>query len=176
MGNGSSLKGAKLGSKIDSHKYVLRFNFCQVTEEHAEDVGLKWTHYSTGFVAPNPQLEGPNSPRIKKVYWISLDSHDMHRKGLIRKYKSITTKMPGDYTLQLKALGPPGYSPTSGLRILYWRFLLHGQMKRESVFGFDFFENRGSGKDIHYWPSGRRQPPAQHYPNFERELFQELTV
>lgn len=176
VGNGSSLLDQRQGQLIDQHEFVLRFNYCLINEEFAPYVGTKWTHWSTSFVAHNPILEGKNPPQLECVYWIAPVDAILQRNGLIAKYREITQRIPREFVYELVQNGPQGYSPTSGIRILWWYYRVMGhKFHRSHVYGFDHFRDRGTMSGVHYWDSGRTNPPPVHKPNYERELFLRIT-
>lgn len=156
VGNAPSILGKGMGSMIDSHQEVVRFNHAR-TKVAPADVGTKTTRHAMSISVAmttqkpiaKPIVPTPLCP-LKDHQWLYLES-------LIS-----SNRLPLAFTCAAKHVAdlPPRNVPSTGLMVAFW-FYCHGH--HVTFIGF------GDGKG-HYWDKSHRGN-GRHDFEKEMELF-----
>jgi len=176
VGNGPSECNSSNGPKIDAQQ-VIRFNNCFSPETSIADYGKRMDFWASVFAT---NVTPPSSNSVRWVFvpaplndlldqeW--RDHFQWDWKPMAAEFAGKLTFMPADLYRDLWKLVP---CPTTGFAFLYWVFRTHGCVRRDQVFGFDFFQDHSQ---IHHSGSDAisLQMLAKHQPSREKELAVEL--
>ena len=127
VGNACSLVDASLGSEIDSHDLVIRFNHAPIPDpiSHGTRTDLLATSLpvSLGLVRDKD---------IRHVMWMSPRRHKMKLRTLL--IKSLALFPLSEYRRLEQKIGA---RPSTGLMMI--EFLKNSQCRNVDIYGFDFF-------------------------------------
>lgn len=133
------LKSLK-GGEIDSSEKVMRFNSAVTSYPHYLDYGRK-----TDILVINPRYyESERNYKNDLDYIILSDANPFLTPGLsfkvdeLKKFSKYVCLIPGkiDTFLVNKVEG----SPSSGLKMMYWLYLLKGKLDQRNVYGFSMLD------------------------------------
>jgi len=164
VGNGPSLLSKRLGSVIDAHDEVVRFN-CYKTAGFEKHVGSKTTVWSTFGKGTDP--ETPN--RFQKVLFIHGDRGDPTTRD--KKVFRIPISFYEGLRSEIRSISnhkkAASVNPTSGFLVARW--LLSQGVKHISLAGFDHF-SKATCSQHHYWDTKAYGRPEDHDGDAERLL------
>jgi hypothetical protein len=164
VGNGPSLLSKRIGSIIDSHDEVIRFNSFR-TQGFARHTGSKTTLWSTFGKGTLPE----DASAFDKIVFIHGDSGDpsVSGKQVFRIPAPFYQKLRSDIRAISTHKNAKVVNPTSGFLVANW--LLHNGVKRLHLAGFDHFSKTCS-QAHHYWEPKAYGRPADHDGEAERLL------
>lgn len=163
VGNGPSLIGARLGSLIDAHDEVVRFNRFR-TRGFEKDTGCKTTLWSTFGLGLTP-VDTPPPPRVVLVHEDRTAEGEPAEVFQVPRvfYRRLMKALRG----RSKHAKAATIKPSSGFLVSMW--LLENGCPHVNLAGFDHFGKQRSRKH-HYWDGKNYARPSDHDGDAEREL------
>jgi hypothetical protein len=173
VGNGPSLKGSKLGARINGFSQVVRCNDFRI-RGHMIDVGHKLTLWVSHAYNKLPHDYPAIKPtRVLYRFWDRGNPGLIPEDGLWRVSESFYMGLQ-DKIRAMSARTPEQKEklmPSTGLVAVRW--LLDQGVKRVHLAGFDHFD-RARSKDHHYFRKGNYGVTPEHDGAVEAVLFGEL--
>jgi hypothetical protein len=173
VGNGPAELHTNNGEKIDGFEYVARMN--NFTLDGYKRAFGRRTDFWVSF------LGGPKNPseldevrsrdeEFQRVYipfpfWgdTKPDGSPRRNRAMYDKWKNRIVHIPDTIWKDLKKIHPA--CPTTGFAFLYWYWKVNGVLRREQVFGFNFWH----GEDLlNYW--SEKPVDEEYYPGFKEKL------
>jgi len=173
VGNGPSLKGSKLGKKINAFAQVVRCNDFRI-RGHMVDVGHKLTLWvSHAYNKPPYDYPVVKPKRVLYRFW------DKGNPGLVPEDGVWRVSEPFFNALQDKIREMSQRTPEQKLKIMpstgiiAVTWLLEMGVKKVHLAGFDHFD-RDKSKDHHYFRKGNYGITPEHDGEVEAILFAKL--
>ena len=166
VGNAPSIKGQQLGSWIDSHDIVVRFNACSV-RDHKEDVGSRTT-----ILVTNPYPEGREKPEM-----LGVENHTIlvinpqTRRGNLNEFEQWAGNANVLFTYTSDLVGIKDTDHKAGFTMgTYAVYLLPRILcpSSVSITGFTMFLGNTF---FHYWSFLRPKGLAAHDVEREAQIF-----
>ncbi|MHC5224860.1 glycosyltransferase family 29 protein [Ignatzschineria sp. LJL83] len=167
VGNGPTELNTGNGIQIDSASLVIRFNNFATGGRFSEDYGFKTDYWVKGgyFI----DIQRKNTVDFKGVIQSgnntlfrnsSFDDFLWDAKISDTDFLFIPSRVYYDLIKEL------GTSPSAGLAIIYWIYLIRGKIPKDWVFGFSF-GNQENNRSEHYFSNNNI---GKFYPhNWDRE-------
>lgn len=163
VGNGPSLQGTRLGSIIDAHDEVVRFNNYRLTGFES-DIGTKTTLWSTFGKGTKPADSEP--PR--RVICVHENANpEGNPFEAIRIPLAFYERLRTEIRAISKHPKATEVNPSSGLLVARW--LLDNGCPHLNLAGFDHFGKERS-KQHHYWNPQSLKRPGDHDGDAEKKL------
>jgi len=176
VGNGPSALKANLGSIIDAHQWVVRFNNYKVAGYEAQ-VGTRtslWSSVGIGRSVFDPASVPDHSLLIDGETAKHEQAEAMPCERLPRWFYNQVRR-----ELQERSSWRSGFGPerekllaTSGLLVVAW-LLRVKQVKHLTLVGFDHFSKVRTGQH-HYWVPTAFKKPGEHDGDAEAAMFADL--
>lgn len=177
VGNGPSMLGRDLGSRIDAFEEIVRFNLF-VIGRHRRDVGSRTTIWFCNRKADHPAIlrrlrEHPVTEIHVHTWADETEAADSYRPHLAELGRRTSVEaVPKGLVAELVAYHGSGYRLFSTGAIAVWALL--GRFRTVALVGFDWWEE--GLPSLHYFADAAKPPdPATgHRPSEERDLFRRL--
>src|SRR5690606_28642592 len=172
VGNGPSATSRRLGSIIDAHDCIVRFNH-YVTAGYEEMLGSRCTHWATHgcpvkfgaeakVITPSPAAAQPRYAML------------VHQQAPCPRGVEVETSYNAPKEVMAELREKLGKLPSTGIATIYWLLKFVGVRKLHLV-GFDSFQKDRS-KRHHYWDPAIYKQPAEHDADAEMRMIRHWSI
>jgi hypothetical protein len=168
VGNAGTICDSKLGSFIDSHDLVVRFNLYRGPKSRDKDIGTRldlWA-MAPGFI--------PSRPLLHHAPWVAVTGPDVlfrrrnwqpFRQRLTRSKPVVTIPLPIWRDLVAHLMAPP----SAGLLVLAWLAALRKDWQNMHAVGFGVLPSKAIS---YHHADPRHRPTSRHKWEREKSLLQ----